>query len=91
MVISCDFKKKFSRQYFYFNFSRHSNIIKEIYDRKEEEGILSIGKVILGIVFLAASIWLLIQADSTAKYLAGGLLVILSLILVIRGLKKKAK
>lgn len=52
---------------------------------------MSIGKVILGIVFLAASIWLLIQADSTAKYIAGGLLVILSLILVIRGLKKKAK
>jgi thiol:disulfide interchange protein len=52
---------------------------------------LSIGKIILGIVFLAVSIWLLIQADSTVKYLAGGLLAILSLILVIKGLKKKAK
>ncbi len=50
---------------------------------------MSIGKVILGIVFLALSIWLLIQADSTTKYVAGGLLVVLSLILITRGLKKK--
>jgi hypothetical protein len=84
-------KMKFSPQYFCYDFSRHSSIIKEIYDHKEEEEILDIGKVILGIIFLAASIWILIQADSTTKYLLGGFLVILSLILVIRGLKKKAK
>jgi uncharacterized membrane protein len=59
--------------------------------RKVEEEILSMGKVILGIIFLVISIWLLIQAHSTTNYLLGGLLIILSLVLVVMGVRKKAK
>jgi hypothetical protein len=51
---------------------------------------MNIGKLILAIIVAAVAIWLLLTLKTTTGYIGGVFLIILSLIWVITGSKKKA-